>query len=175
MCFNQWSAYRLSFCSCASQGAHSDVASAKTLNTLCSSPALHRGVGGKNEGRVRDAEGGQESISLLSIGRLYRTTYFTPPPPPPLPRRAPLWDADTQIIIKEDDCHAGADLQPSWANQSQKLRWTVKASGSLASDHSLPSSSELHLLFQFPPTSASPPPPVFLYILIRAPNERGGL
>lgn len=41
----------------------------------CSPP----GGGGKNEGRVRDAEGGQESISLLSIGRLYRTTYFTPP------------------------------------------------------------------------------------------------
>lgn len=65
-----------------SQAAHSDVASAKTLNTLRSSPALHRGRK-RNEGRVRDAEGGQESISLLSIGRLYRTTYFTPPHPPP--------------------------------------------------------------------------------------------
>lgn len=30
----------------------------------------------------------------------------------PLPRSL-LLDADTQIIIKEDDCHAGADLQPS--------------------------------------------------------------
>lgn len=50
-------------------------------------------------------------------------TYFILPP----------LAADTQIIIKEDDCHAQADLQAAWTNQSQKLRLTVKASSFLAS------------------------------------------
>lgn len=87
------------------------MASAKNIKhpvlISCSPP---EGGGGekKNEARVRDAEGGQESISLLSIGRLYRTTLFYIPSP-----ALTLLDADTQIIIKEDDCHAGADLQPS--------------------------------------------------------------
>lgn len=75
----------LFFSSRACQAAHSDVASAKTLNTLCSSPALRRVGGKKNEGRVRDAEGGQESISpALNWATVpYHLFYIPSPALPP--------------------------------------------------------------------------------------------
>lgn len=122
---SEWSAHS-SFCSAgARQPAHSDVASAKTLNTPAHLLLLTGGRGMKaewempREGRSLSAgfQLGDYTVSSLAA------TYFILPP----------LAADTQIIIKEDDCHAQADLQAAWTNQSQKLRLTVKASSFLAS------------------------------------------
>lgn len=84
--------------------------------------------------------------------------FYTPSP------ALPFWMLTTRLSLKRTTAMQRADLQPSRADQSQKLRWTVKASGSLALDHSLPSSSELDLLFQFPPSPLLPSSLPFFFI-----------
>lgn len=104
-------------------------------HSSCSSSPLSQEK--KDEGTVWEAERGREAINRGSIGRLYcaflHCHLFC----------SPSFAADTQIIIKADDCRAGTDLQGAWTNQSQKLRLTVKASSS----HFPSSSDYLNLCF----------------------------
>lgn len=94
---------------------------------------------------------GQEMLEeggRLSAGFNWTVTLCVLPLPLIFP---PSFTADTRIIIKADDCHAGADFQGAWNDQSQKLRWTVKAPRLVLSFFSVFSLPRPHLVWYFLP------------------------